>query len=173
MHTHIHTHIHTHTLNKHTHTKHTHTKHTHKHNKYTHTHTLNTPTHTLNTHTQTGRDHPLSGKSTLKNSHSHSKDELENRTFSHIRHAQQLQLQQDFLICPCDKNLGPAIIEHHNYSKIAMRNHLLDGCTYRPLSNTDYSKNELENRTSSHIRHVPCNNYNYNKISSFAPAIKT
>ena len=37
----------------------------------------------------------------------------------------------------------------------------------------NYSKNELENQTSSHIRHAPCNNYNYNKISSFAPAIKT
>ena len=46
------------------------------------------------------------------------------------RALQQLQLQQDFLICPCDKNLGPAIIECHNYIKIAMRDHLLDGCTY-------------------------------------------
>ena len=43
-----------------------------------------------------------------------------------------LQQQQDFLICPCDKNLGPAIIERDDYIKIAMRDHLLDGRTYRP-----------------------------------------
>ena len=31
---------------------------------------------------------------------------------SYQTHAlQSLQQQQDFLICPCDKNLGPAIIE--------------------------------------------------------------
>ena len=53
------------------------------------------------------------------------------------RALQSLQRQQDFLICPCDKNLGPAIIERHNYIKIAMRDHLLDGRTYRRLSKTD------------------------------------
>ena len=53
---------------------------------------------------------------------------------------QQLQLQQDFLICPCDKNLGPAIIERHNCINIAMRDHLLDGRTYQPLSNADCAK---------------------------------
>ena len=46
------------------------------------------------------------------------------------RALQQLQLQQDFLICPCDKNLGPAIFECHNYIHIAMRDHLLHGRTY-------------------------------------------
>ena len=50
---------------------------------------------------------------------------------------QLLQRQQDFLICPCDKNLGPAIIERHNYINIAMRDHLLDGRTYRRLSDVD------------------------------------
>ena len=63
------------------------------------------------------------------------------------RALQQLQLQQDFLICPCDKNLGPAIIERHNYINITMRDHLLDGCTYRLLSNADCAnhKQRLEN----------------------------
>ena len=31
-----------------------------------------------------------------------------------------LQQQETFLIFPCDKNLGPAIIERHDYLKIAM-----------------------------------------------------
>ena len=53
------------------------------------------------------------------------------------RALQSLQRQQDFLICPCDKNVGPAIIERHDYIKIAMRDHLLDGRTYRRLSKTD------------------------------------
>ena len=53
------------------------------------------------------------------------------------RALQSLQRQQDFLICPCDKNLGPAIIERDDYIKIAMRDHLLDGCTYRQLSEAD------------------------------------
>ena len=53
------------------------------------------------------------------------------------RALQKLQKQQDFLICPCDKNLGPAIIERDNYIKIAMRDHLLDGRTYQPLSDAD------------------------------------
>ena len=49
---------------------------------------------------------------------------------------QQLQ-QQDFLICPHDKNLGPAIIERNTYINIAMRDYLLDGRTYRRLSDVD------------------------------------
>ena len=53
------------------------------------------------------------------------------------RALQSLQKQQDFLICPCDKNLGPAIIERDDYIKIAMRDHLLDGRTYRRLSEAD------------------------------------
>ena len=70
------------------------------------------------------------------------------------RALQQLQLQQDFLICPCDKNIGPAIIEHHNYIKIAMRNHLLDGCTYRPLSDADCAnhKQRLENKIEAWMK---------------------
>ena len=42
------------------------------------------------------------------------------------RALQLLQRQQDFLVCPCDKNLGPAIIERDDYIKIAMKDHLLD-----------------------------------------------
>ena len=53
------------------------------------------------------------------------------------RALQSLQQQQEFLICPCDKNLGPAIIERDDYIKIAMRDHLLDGRTYRRLSEAD------------------------------------
>ena len=63
------------------------------------------------------------------------------------RALQKLQQHHDFLICPCDKNLGPAIIERDNYIKIAMRDHLLDGRTYRPLSTADCAnhKQRLEN----------------------------
>ena len=46
------------------------------------------------------------------------------------RALQLVQRQQDFLICPCDKNLGPAIIEREDYIKIAMKDYLLDGRTY-------------------------------------------
>ena len=53
------------------------------------------------------------------------------------RALQSLQKQQDFLICPCDKNLGQAIIERDDYIKITMRDHLLDGRTYRRLSEAD------------------------------------
>ena len=67
---------------------------------------------------------------------------------------QQLQRQQDFLICPCNNNLGPPIIEHHNYIKIAMRDHLLDGHTYRPLSNADCTnhKQRLENEIKAWMK---------------------
>ena len=67
-----------------------------------------------------------------------------------IRALQHLQRQQDFLICPCDKNLGPAIIERNTYINIAMRDHLLDGRTYRRLSDANcvnhkqHLKNEIK-----------------------------
>ena len=57
------------------------------------------------------------------------------------RTLQLLQQQQDFLVCPCDKNLGPAIIERDDYIKIAMKDHLLDGRTYRRLSQADCANN--------------------------------
>ena len=58
------------------------------------------------------------------------------------RALQLLQQQQDFLVCPCDKNLGPVIIERDDYIKIAMKDHLLDGRTYRPLSKADCANNK-------------------------------
>ena len=42
-----------------------------------------------------------------------------------------------FLIVPCNKNLGPAIIERHDYLKIAMRDHLSDTTTYKFLSTSE------------------------------------
>lgn len=50
------------------------------------------------------------------------------------RALQSLQQQRDFLIVPCDKNLGPAIIQTEDYLKIAFRDHLNDRTTYKCLS---------------------------------------
>ena len=55
---------------------------------------------------------------------------------------QLLQQQQDFLVCPCDKYFGPVIIERDDYIKIAMKDHLLDGQTYRRLSDSDCANNK-------------------------------
>ena len=41
-----------------------------------------------------------------------------------------LQQQQTFLIVPCNKMLGPAIIECLDYLKISMLDHLNDTTTY-------------------------------------------
>ena len=51
-----------------------------------------------------------------------------------------LQQQQTFLIVPCDKNLGPAIIEHHDYLKIAMQDHLSDTTTYKSLTTSEIDR---------------------------------
>ena len=51
-----------------------------------------------------------------------------------------LQQQQTFLIVPCDKNLGPAIIEHHDYLKIAMRDLLSDTTTYKSLTTSEIDR---------------------------------
>ena len=48
-----------------------------------------------------------------------------------LRH---LQLQDEFLIVQCDKNLGPAILEHHVYIQRALSDHLLNTDTYQQLS---------------------------------------
>ena len=50
------------------------------------------------------------------------------------RALQRLQLQKDFLIVPCDKNLGPAIIQTEDYLRIAFRDHLNDKTTYERLT---------------------------------------
>ena len=41
---------------------------------------------------------------------------------------------------PCDKNLGPAIIERHDYLKIAMRDHLNDTTTYKLLNQSEIKR---------------------------------
>ena len=56
----------------------------------------------------------------------------------HQQHAlNTLQQQNTFLIVPCDKNLGPAIIERHDYLKIAMRDHLNNTTTYKLLNQSE------------------------------------
>ena len=55
-----------------------------------------------------------------------------------------LQQQETFLIAPCDKNLGPAIIERHDYLKIAMRHHLSDTTTYKSLSTNEIDRYSSE-----------------------------
>ena len=55
-----------------------------------------------------------------------------------------LQLQQTFLIVPCEKNLGPAIIERHDYLKIAMRDHLSNTTTYKSLSTSEIDRYSSE-----------------------------
>ena len=64
------------------------------------------------------------------------------------RALRMLQQQHTFLIVPCDKNLGPAIIERHNYLKIAMRVHLSDTTTYKSLSTSEI------NHYSSEIKKI-------------------
>ena len=51
-----------------------------------------------------------------------------------------LQQQQTFFIVPCDKNLGPAIIERHDYLKIAMRDHISDTTTYKSLTTSEIDR---------------------------------
>ena len=53
---------------------------------------------------------------------------------------QTLQQQQTFLIVPCDKNLGPAIIERHDNLKIAMQDHLSDTTTYKSLTTSEIDR---------------------------------
>ena len=53
----------------------------------------------------------------------------------HQRNAlRYLQHQNQFVIAQCDKNLGPAIIEHEVYICRALADHLLDRTTYRQLT---------------------------------------
>ena len=67
-----------------------------------------------------------------------------------------LQQQQTFLIVPCDNTLGPAIIERHDYLKIAMRDHLKDTTTYKSLtlSETNRYSLEIENKFSPGLKHT-------------------
>ena len=52
-----------------------------------------------------------------------------------LRALQHLQNQDEFLIVQCDKNLGPAIIEHTTYIRRALTDHLQHVNTYRQLTN--------------------------------------
>ena len=60
------------------------------------------------------------------------------------RALRMLQQQQTFLIIPCEKNLRPAIIERHDYLKIAMRDHLSDTTTYKSLTTSEIDRYSLE-----------------------------
>ena len=60
------------------------------------------------------------------------------------RALRMLQQQQTFVIAPCDKNLGPAIIECHDYLEIAMRDHLSDTTTYKSLSTSEIDRYSSE-----------------------------
>ena len=45
-----------------------------------------------------------------------------------------LKKPKDFIINPCDKNLGPAIIEREMYIKSILNEHLLKGEAYTKLT---------------------------------------
>ena len=60
-----------------------------------------------------------------------------------------LQQQNIFLIVPCDKNLGPAIIERHDYLKIAMRDHLNRTTTYKLLNPSEIERSATTIKKSS------------------------
>ena len=57
-----------------------------------------------------------------------------------------LQQQQTFLIVPCVKNLGPAIIKCHDYLKITMWDHLNNTTTYKSLTSSETDCYALEIR---------------------------
>ena len=107
----------------------------------------------------TGRNHPSSWTIALKNSHRHwinySKTNWKAKPtpISDTRF-KTITTTTALLICPCDKNLGPAIIELHNCIKIAMTDNLLDGRTYRPLTNSDCAnhKQRFENEIKACVK---------------------
>ena len=70
-----------------------------------------------------------------------------------------LQQQETFLIVPCDKNLGPMIIECHDYIKIAMRDHLSDTTTYKSLSTSEIDRysSEIKNISLIGLKHTTKN----------------
>ena len=49
----------------------------------------------------------------------------------------QLQLQQEFPVVKCNKNLGPAILEYTIYAQRALKDYLLHDDTDRQLSHTE------------------------------------
>ena len=63
----------------------------------------------------------------------------------HQQWALRMQQQQEtFLIVPCDKNLGPTIIECHDYLKITMWDHLNNTTTYKSLTSIEIECYALE-----------------------------
>ena len=87
-----------------------------------------------------------------------------------------LQKQWTFLIVPCNKNLGPAIIERHDYLKIAMQDHLNDTTTYKLLTSSEtdcYTTKADENGMcfhpgGTHIKSVPQRTFLFDSKSSQA-----
>jgi len=59
-----------------------------------------------------------------------------------------LQSQRQWLIVPCDKNLGPSIIESADYLRIAYRDHLHDSATYRRLRPAEIELTKIQLRNS-------------------------
>jgi hypothetical protein len=51
----------------------------------------------------------------------------------HLYLLQQLRDNQDFVIFPSDKNLGPCIIEHEEYIRRVFTDHLCDSATYEQI----------------------------------------
>ena len=73
-----------------------------------------------------------------------------------------------------DEPYNPKMYVQSNWTLPTGRNHLLSCKSISKNSNShwiNYSKNKLESRTYSHIRHAPYNHYN--RISSSSLAIKT
>ena len=79
-----------------------------------------------------------------------------------------LQQQDTFLIVPCDKNLGPAIIECHDYLKIAMRDHLNDTTTYKLLnpSEIQWTATIVKKHIVAWLKHTIKNSRRWNEHSS-------
>ena len=63
-----------------------------------------------------------------------------------------LDQQDTFLIVPCDKNLGPAIIERHDYLKIAMRDDLNDTTSYKLLTRVKSNDSQQLKKTVAWLK---------------------
>lgn len=57
---------------------------------------------------------------------------LQSRTLKYLR-----TRRAEFVIAPCDKNLGPALLTRDTYVKRTLQDHLLDTSTYQRLSRCD------------------------------------
>ena len=86
-----------------------------------------------------------------------------------------LQQQDTFLIVLCDKNLGLAIIEHHDYLKIAMRDHLNDTTTYKLLNPSEIERfaTIIKKALLPGLKHIIKNSQRWNEHSSGKNSTKT